>query len=157
MIKQVNWTEIFKGYPSKFHGDFHFENIIKVPKGYKLIDWREKFSNNYMYGDLYYDLAKLNHSFIVNHQKIDKKKFSISIRKNKIFIKIERRSDLKKSQKYFYKFLKRNNLSVYVVNILTSLIFLNIATLHHKPYREFLYFLGILCLVKSIKNQDKVL
>ena len=81
MIKQVNWTEIFKGYPSKFHGDFHFENIIKVPKGYKLIDWREKFSNNYMYGDLYYDLAKLNHSFIVKYQKIDKKKFSISIRK----------------------------------------------------------------------------
>ena len=109
-----------------------------------------------MYGDLYYDLAKLNHSFIVNHQKIDKKKFSISIRKIKFSLKLKEKR-FEKISKYFYKFLKRNNLSVYVVNILTSLIFLNIATLHHKPYREFLYFLGILCLVKSIKNQDKVL
>ena len=110
-----------------------------------------------MYGDLYYDLAKLNHSFIVNHEKIDKNKFSILKNKNKIQIYIERRSDLKNSQKYFYRFLKQNKLNIYVVNVLTSLIFLNIATLHHKPYREFLYFLGLSCLNKSINNQDIIL
>ena len=157
LINKIHWAIISEGYPSKFHGDFHFENIIKLKKGYTLIDWREKFSKNYMYGDLYYDLAKLNHSFIVNHEKIDKNKFSILKNKNKIQIYIERRSDLKNSQKYFYRFLKQNKLNIYVVNVLTSLIFLNIATLHHKPYREFLYFLGLSCLNKSINNQDIIL
>ena len=39
-------------------------------------------------------------------------------------------------------FLKKNKLSVLKVKLLTSLIFLNIATLHHQPYSIFLYFLG---------------
>ena len=157
LIKQINWRKILKGHPSKFHGDFHFENIIKISKGYKLIDWREKFSNSKLYGDLYYDLAKLNHSFIVNHKKVDQKKFSLSIKGNKISISIERRADLVRSQKIFYKFLRENNYSIYVVNILTSLIFLNIAVLHHTPYREFLYYLGLDCLNKSIKNHQIIL
>jgi hypothetical protein len=157
LIKKINWREVLKGHPSKFHGDFHFENIIKIAKGYKLIDWREKFSNSRLYGDLYYDLAKLNHSFIVNHKKVDQKKFSLFARGNKIVVNIERRADLVRSQKLFYKFLRENNYSIYVVNILTSLIFLNIATLHHSPYREFLYYLGLDCLNKSIKNHQIIL
>jgi NDP-sugar pyrophosphorylase family protein len=157
LIKKINWKEIFKGYPSKFHGDFHFENIIKVPKGYKLIDWREKFSSKYLYGDLYYDLAKLNHSFIINHKKIDQRKFKITIKKKNIQIYLERRLDLIKSQKFFYKFLKKNNYNIYVVNVITSLIFLNIAVLHHSPYREFLYFLGLHSLKKTIDNHEIIL
>jgi len=157
IITKINWQKIFLGFPSKFHGDFHFENILKISKGYKLIDWREKFSNNYFYGDLYYDLAKLNHSFIVNHEKIDQNKFSINFKGDNVNVRIERRSDLAKLQKLFYKFLRENNYSVYVVNILTGLIFLNIAALHHKPYREFLYFLGLECLSKTMKNQDIIL
>ena len=43
----------------RFHGDLHFENIIKTKSSYKLIDWRDSFSKSINYGDLYYDLAKL--------------------------------------------------------------------------------------------------
>jgi NDP-sugar pyrophosphorylase family protein len=157
LIKKIHWQEIFQGYPAKFHGDFHFENIIKISKGYKLIDWREKFSKNYLYGDLYYDLAKLNHSFIVNHKKIVQKKFKINKIGNNVTIFIEKRLDLIITQKFFYKFLKKNNLNIYVVNILTSLIFLNISPLHHSPYREFLYFLGLDCLKKTIDNHEIIL
>jgi hypothetical protein len=70
---------------------------------------------------------------------------------------IEKRLDLIITQKFFYKFLKKNNLNIYVVNILTSLIFLNISPLHHSPYREFLYFLGLDCLKKTIDNHEIIL
>lgn len=157
LLKKINWQELYDIYPTKFHGDFHFENIIKNKNSFKLIDWRENFSKNFMYGDLYYDLAKLNHSFIVNHGNIAKKKFFVKQVYNKVDIKISRKLNLISSQKLFYKFLIQNKFSIYKVNVLTSLIFLNIATLHHRPYSEFLYFLGLSCLNKSINNQDIIL
>ena len=43
---------------------------------------------------------------------------------------------------------------LYKVNILTGLIFLNIACLHDHPYSEFLYFLGLECLYKTYKENQ---
>ena len=40
------------------------------------------------------------------------------------------------------------------VNILTSIIFLNIASLHHYPYSKYLYFLGKEMLDKNLKKHD---
>jgi hypothetical protein len=54
----------------------------------------------------------------------------------------------KDCQKIFIEFLKDNNFSLIKVKIITSLIFLNIAGLHHYPYSIFLYYLG-----KSVLNQ----
>ena len=44
------------------------------------------------------------------------------------------------------------NFSVKKVKILTALIFLNIAGLHHYPYSIFLYYLGKKLLNESLKN-----
>ena len=42
----------------------------------------------------------------------------------------------------FYKFIIANNFDKSKIDLLTALIFLNIATLHHEPYNQFLFVLG---------------
>ena len=53
----------------------------------------------------------------------------------------------------FYKFLEKENYDVYKVKILTALIYLNVAVLHHYPYSKFLFFFGKYML-NNILNYD---
>jgi hypothetical protein len=77
-ILQINMSD--KAY---IHGDLCFSNILFLDYGndefsLKLVDPRGKFGETYLFGDLYYDLAKLSHStnigyeyFIYDHFKIE--------------------------------------------------------------------------------------
>lgn len=152
MFERINWRDVNKGIPVNFHGDLHFENIVKAKNKYVLLDWREDFSGIKNYGDIYYDLAKINHGLIIDHSLILSSKFNINITKKKIKISFVQSKENKSCQKLFFRFLKDNNYSINKVNILTSLIFLNIAGLHHYPYSIFLYYLGKMMLCKSLKK-----
>ena len=68
-------------------------------------------------------------------------------------INIKTSKNLEKCKKYFYYWLKKNNYDIDKVEIITSLIFLNIATLHHKNYDDFLFNLGKFNLYKVLKNK----
>ena len=153
MFEQINWRDINTGIPVNFHGDLHFENIIKNKNKIILLDWREDFSDIKNYGDIYYDLAKINHGLIIDHSVIKKSKFNINVNKKNIKINFVQSQDNKDCQKIFFNFLEENNYSVRKVKILTSLIFLNIAGLHHYPYSIFLYYLGKSMLCKSLKEK----
>lgn len=146
LLQKINWKEISKGIPSRFHGDFHFENILYNTKNnkYIFIDWRQSFGNIIDYGDLYYDLAKLYHGIIVDHGAIRNNMFKINLSNSKQIVDFEiyRKNTSYLNENIFLKFLKKNKLNINKVKILTALIFLNIATLHHQPYSIFLYFLG---------------
>ena len=153
MFNTINWIELNTGIPVNFHGDLHFENIIKSKNKITLLDWREDFSGIKNYGDIYYDLAKINHGLIIDHNIIKKSKFDIIIDKKNIKINFVQSKDNKICQKIFFEFLKKNNFSVLKVKILTSLIFLNIAGLHHYPYSFFLYYLGKSFLYKTLTEK----
>ena len=47
LLNQVDWKNISNGIPARFHGDFHFENILfqKEKNKFILLDWRENFSS----------------------------------------------------------------------------------------------------------------
>ena len=153
MFSKINWDQIISGVPVNFHGDLHFENIIKDKTKFKLLDWREDFAWILEYGDLYYDLAKINHGFIIDHKLINLKHFKIeNLSKNKIKIDYKQSLSNKKCKKIFYEFLKEKKISVEKVELLTALIYLNISSLHHYPYSLFLYYLGKVELYKSIKK-----
>jgi dTDP-glucose pyrophosphorylase len=153
MISKIDWDNIKSGVPVNFHGDLHFENIIKNRNNFKLLDWREDFAGIKKYGDLYYDLAKINHGFIINHKLISKKNFTIAqLNKNKVKLSYKQTLSNKKCKKIFYEFLKDKKISIIKVELLTSLIYLNIAPLHHYPYSLFLYYLGKLELNRVIKK-----
>ena len=156
LLKKINWLKLSEGIPSRFHGDFHFENIVmENKKKFKFLDWRQDFGGFIKYGDIYYDLSKLFHGIIVNHKVVLDKKFSIIKKGNKINLRIDRIKNYKSIIKYFFYWLKINSFSIEKVNLITSLIFLNIAPLHHKPYNKFLFFLGKLMLFKYIKMYEK--
>ena len=142
LLTLINWNKIIDGMPVLFHGDLHFENIIKTKKGFKLIDWRDSFDKSINYGDLYYDLSKIYHGLIVNHSIVKKGKFVIQINKSNVKLKIQLQNGYRDLINYYNKYLAMNKFSKYKVNIITSLIFLNISPLHEGKYGVFLYYLG---------------
>ena len=144
LFNKVNWSLISSGLPGRFHGDLHFENIIfnKINKKFVLLDWRQDFENDLKIGDIYYDFAKLMHGIIVSHEQVNNNKFKISWKKNIINFRIAQSQHHKKSLIFYEKWLVQNGYNITKVRIITSLIFLNIAPLHHHPYSLFLFALG---------------
>ena len=156
LLNKVNWNNLYSGSFTQFHGDYHFENILMTNrnKNFLLLDWRQDFEGSISIGDIYYDLAKLLHGMIVSHPQVNLNRYKIKNLSGKTYINIFIPENLKKCRIYFYKWLKKNNLSQYKVDILTSLIFLNIAALHHTPYNKFLFNLGKIMLQNSIENKE---
>ena len=142
ILNQIDWNYVKSGVPVNFHGDLHFENILINKNSFKLLDWRQDFSGLLYHGDLYYDLAKLYHGMLVPHDNVVKNEFFISMISNKINIKIKRPKNYPEIIKIFENWIKQKNLDLQKIKIITGLIFLNIAPLHHHPYSLFLYFLG---------------
>lgn len=157
MLKMIDWKYISTGLPTNFHGDLHFENVlIKKNNKFVFLDWRQDFQNSLKKGDLYYDLAKLLHGMIVSHEEVFKDNYKINKKNNKIYFSIKLKKKLFECRNYFYKWLRYKKLDINKVNILTALIFLNIAPLHHSPYRFFLYYLGKYLLNLSLKNINNI-
>ena len=153
LLDKINWKELEEGIPGRFHGDFHFENIVFNQNSFTFLDWRQNFGGLLEYGDIYYDFAKLLHGMIINHEVISNNLYSSHWNKNKIFFKFERKKNLVECEKYFYQWLKNKNYNVKKVRILSALIFLNIAALHHYPYCILLYGLGKKMIFDEINYQ----
>ena len=152
LLKKIDWKDILDGAPGQFHGDYHFENILFLPsyKKFIFLDWRQDFAGNLKVGDIYYDLAKLLHGLIVSHELIVKNKFKIKWNKHDIKYKLLQKKINKNCENYFYYWCSKKNYSIKKIKIITALIFLNIAALHHYPYSLFLYALGKHMLKKTI-------
>lgn len=147
MLDSVDWDNLSKGTPVRFHGDLHFENILlkadnNSDLSFTLLDWRQDFGGNMDYGDLYYDLGKLNHGIIMSHELVDKNLFEVKHSMNKIHFDFHRKQNLVDCQVFFKAWILENNLDYGKVQLMTALIFLNIAALHHYPYSLLLFYLG---------------
>ena len=156
LLKEVNWNYICDPIVSRFHGDLHFENIIfqKKSKKFFFLDWRHEFGRSKNYGDVYYDLAKIMHGLIVSHDQVMKENFYIIKKKNNISLGIKRPKIYGQYLTIYKKWFSKSKYDLKKVNILTSIIFLNIASLHHYPYSKYLYFLGKEMLDKNLKKHD---
>ena len=152
LLNYIDWKDLTNGLPGRFHGDLHFENILycSKKKTFKFLDWRQDFAGDLEVGDIYYDLAKLLHGLIVPHEAIAKNCFSIKWKNNKILFKLVRKQILEKCEIRFNRWCIKNNFSLNKIRILTGLIYLNIATLHHHPYSFLLYALGKSMLKKEL-------
>jgi|TARA_B110000483_G_scaffold241534_1_gene324808 hypothetical protein len=147
---KIPWEELRQGIPSHFHGDFQPENIICSPREIKLIDWRQNFTKDTPFGDVYYDLSKLKHALIINGQMIREERYSIDILSNKVQLSYLIKSNLFNFLKILNKFSKKNDYSIKKIDLLTGIIYLRIASLYDTDYSNFLYFLGIHFLSKRL-------
>jgi len=156
MLKKIDWQHLCDGVPVRMHGDLHFENILVAETGdFYLLDWRQNFGGLYDYGDIYYDLAKLLHGLIVSHELINKDCFTVSQMDDVITYDLYRKHSLVENEKQFFDFLTIQGYNVNKVKLLTSLIFLNIAPLHHYPYSKMLFYLGKEMLYNLLENKNE--
>jgi len=153
LLKQVDFNKLSHGLQSRFHGDLIMDNIVRTEDGFVLIDWRQDFGGHLTIGDRYYDLAKLNHNLTVNHAVINKNLFSLEAKGTTIRCDIMRPNTLVECQEIFKKFLKENGYDADRVKLLTAIIWLNMAPLHHHPFNLFLYYFGKLHLWQALQKK----
>ncbi|HEY4528235.1 MAG TPA: phosphotransferase [Candidatus Paceibacterota bacterium] len=142
LLKKIDWKWLTKGVPVLFHGDLQPENILVTKNGFKLLDWRHDFEGLKAYGDIYYDFAKLYHALIISHEIVRKEEYSIKRSNQGAEFQFLMKSNLLELKDVFEVWLVKNGYNLKKVKVLSALIYLNIAPLHHYPYNELLYYLG---------------
>jgi thiamine kinase-like enzyme len=144
LLEKIDWSYLADGIASRFHGDFHFENILWESKNqtFTFLDWRQDFAGSLVRGDIYYDFAKLLHGLIISHELIDRNLFSVDWGAEEIRYDFHRKQILVDCEQDFSRWLSENEYDAKKVYLLTALIFLNIAPLHHHPYDNLLFALG---------------
>lgn len=147
LLNQIDSGWLCDGIPSQFHGDFILDNIIETENGFTLIDWRQDFADDLEIGDVYYDLAKLNHNLSINHDIVNKNLFGYS--KDNCYILIN--SKLKECQEILHQFIIDKGYDLKKVKILSSIIWINMAPLHEYPFNHFLFNFGKYNLYKNLK------
>ena len=152
MVSSISRDWLCRVYPYQYHGDFILDNIIYTQdKKFKLIDWRQDFSGELENGDMYYDLAKLNHNLLFNHEIITSGNFSVEVLDNStIRFDILRSDILTNCRDILHQFIVEYELDLKKVKLLTAIIWLNMAPLHEPKIGRLLYYLGKLNLYKVL-------
>ncbi len=148
ILSKIDKDWLCDGIPVRFHGDFILDNILETEAGFCLLDWRQDFAGNLTCGDIYYDLAKLNHNLTINHEIVNRNLYSHE--NNDCYILCN--SKLLGCKQALKKFVIENGYDYKKVEVLTSLIWINMAPLHEYPFNKFLFNFGKLNLVKGLSN-----
>ena len=89
------------------------------------------------------------HGLIVNHGIIAKEQYNALWKDGEIKFSLHRKQSLVECEQRLCSWIQENNYDLKKVKVLTAIIYLNIAALHHYPYSLLLYGLG----KKMLKNE----
>lgn len=142
MLDMINYESLSSKNPSIFHGDFILENILETSTDFILLDWRQNFADTVEYGDFHYDLAKLNHNLTLDHSVIYSNQYECTESKEGIKCQILVPSINIECKEILKTYCKNKNINYSNINILTSLIWLSMSSLHEHPLDKFLYYFG---------------
>ena len=149
LIDKIDKDWLCAGTPVQFHGDFILDNVLKTPDGFCLLDWRQDFGGNLETGDIYYDLAKLNHNLTVNHGIVESGHYGACISNCYILCN----TTLSECQKLLHEFIIEKGYDLQKVKILTSLIWINMSPLHEYPFSKFLFNFGKYNLHQNLRDK----
>lgn len=137
------------------HGDFIFDNILACQNRgqgvledgsehsqFKLLDWRQDFGGDLQHGDIYYDLSKLYHNLIINHENIHDGLFTANCNGGDIIVDVKCNYHLIEQIEILKQFVEIKGLDFHKVKLLAAIIWLNMAPLHEPPLNTFLYYFG---------------
>jgi dTDP-glucose pyrophosphorylase len=141
LLDNIDFASLFGKNPTGFHGDFILDNILITDNEFTLIDWRQDFNGSLDAGDMNYDLAKLNHNLIMNHEILAKNLYSINFT-NGINCDILIKKSLFDCRLILEEYCAKNTIDYKQIEILTSLIWINMSPLHEHPLDMFLYYFG---------------
>jgi len=139
ILSNINFNKLSEGMPVKFHGDLQFQNIIYNKGSFKLIDWREEFTENLYTGDIYYDLSKLYACLLLDYSSINEFSNSIHSIENNYFFEIKIKESLKIAKEKFEFWIFLNKYDLDKIKILAGIIWLNMSPLHTYPVNVFLF------------------
>jgi len=154
LLDMIDYSIIITDTFTKFHGDFILDNILKKPDGqYCLLDWRHEFDTELYYGDMYYDLAKLRHNIIFNHSNILHDLYEVFfINKDEVYVDLKCNYNLIKQLEEYNRFISKYDYNLKKIEILTAIIWLNMAPLYEGKLREFLFYFGKLNLYLALQD-----
>lgn len=157
LIKNIDKDWISDGIPVRFHGDFILDNIlVKKDGSFVLIDWRQDFNGILDYGDLYYDISKMNHNLTVNHEIVNKKLYkNKEVNQNEKICDIMCSARLMECKKILMGFARDMGLDVKKVEVLTALIWINMSGVHDDEFGKFLFNWGKYNLSLSLCSESK--
>ena len=141
LINSVNFDSIIGADSTGFHGDFILDNILINDNTFTLIDWRQDFNGSIESGDMNYDLAKLNHNLILNHEILANNHYTINLSEG-ILCDVHVKKSFLDCKKILEDFCKKNFIDYKSIEILSSIIWINMSPLHEHPLDIFLYYFG---------------
>lgn len=118
------------------HLDLVFGNMFFDTKTQNLIsiDPRGQYLNNSIFGDIYYDFAKLYQSVYGRYDLICEDKFEIEIKNDEISYECMKLENLDKIQKHFDKLF--NKFDVELIKFIESLQFITMIPAHEDNYQR---------------------
>lgn len=140
-LGQVAWGDV-GGVPTrKWHGDLQFDNgLLGDDHGFTLLDWRESFAGSVDLGDTRYDLCKLYGGVLLNYRLMrDPRNLSITYDNGSIAFSHRSTDGLTRFLTYVEGWLAER-IPVADLELLTGLIYLNMAPLHERPFSELLFY-----------------
>lgn len=153
LIKRIPDEVLVTLYSYRFHGDLVLDNIIVGDKT-KLIDWRQDFCGNISDGDIYYDLAKFNHSLVINHEIVSKGLFTYQennkSKTKSVSVDILQKHLHSSFKNKFKEIVESKNLCYNKVELISALIWINMSPLHDIEFGKFLYYFGLYKLNEAI-------
>ncbi|MNJ90379.1 UTP--glucose-1-phosphate uridylyltransferase [compost metagenome] len=122
------------------HGDLFFGNMLYDVNSdtLKIIDPRGNFGVDGIYGDIRYDIAKLNHSIVGKYDFIVNSLYAITHEKNNEFEYILYDSDVKHQalESLFKKYVEEFGFDYNVITVMTGLLFLSMIPLHKENFEN---------------------
>lgn len=140
-VDNIDWGLLYDAWPTKlFHGDLQFDNVIYLDETYTFIDWRESFGGNTVYGDAFYDMAKLYGGMCMSYASMkDPSNFDITVSPDEITYGFYCPQQLDTVRTIFEnQLLAKGWLNK--IKLMKSLIYLNMAPLHPGSMGDILFF-----------------
>jgi GTP:adenosylcobinamide-phosphate guanylyltransferase len=143
-LNRIDWNWLCgKREWAWIHGDLHFDNTVYNSKTDKFtaIDWRTDFVGS-IYGDVYYDLAKMLGGIWLNYRAIKDHKYDYIDSNDYATIEIPSIENAQVYEDILQGFVNKKGLDWGKVKLLVPLIYLNMSPLHEAPFDKFLIALA---------------
>lgn len=142
LLETFDWDNLYAGIPTKiFHGDLQFDNVVYgTDNKFYLLDWRQDFAGGNV-GDVYYDLAKMYGGILMSYKLMkDTKNFSCFVDNEIVNYQYETTNSLNQFKNDYEKWIINSSYDLNKVKSITSLIFLNMSSLHEETFGNLLFF-----------------
>lgn len=139
-LAEIDFQQLATNFNWKFiHGDLHFDNTIynSDSKEFTAIDWRTDFAGA-MYGDLYYDLAKMLGGIWLNYRDIKQENYRYMEHDGHVTISTPSVDHAEVYEAILQDWVVAHGLDWRKVKQLVPIIYLNMSPLHEAPFDKFL-------------------